>query len=115
MLIMSFVPTIFRLCDFTRNNNFGREIIETTQDPPIFIKTPASDQYRDINTSCPVPSLTLAHIHGHLNCFKQKMTRAPDVYRTGFLCFVRYCLQGKLFEAFFYFFKTISTLRILFR
>lgn len=81
------------MSDWIRNNNFGK-VYEDNSLAPTLIKTPQSNLYKDINSTSPIPSLTDIHISGYANSFNQKIDKAFELYNNGFICYIKYCIEG---------------------
>ena len=81
---------VFRLIFYDSNNNFGYQKI--VQDD--VIETPASANYKDINSSSPSPAFTEAHLRIFLKKYDKTLDKANEMYKNGFLKYVRFCLEG---------------------
>lgn len=82
---------------YDKTNNFGNPARIDNQPEEVdnqLIRTPAKDLYKDINISSPVPHLTNEHMIEYMKSFDKNVGVAEEMYASGYLCFLRYCVQG---------------------
>ncbi len=75
-----------RLEAYDRNFNFGQERIEQEE---FKMKLPADTNYRDVNSSMQLLLLRLANINSWLAEHSKSVDKAPSLYASKFLMFLR--------------------------
>lgn len=91
----------YRLLYYDRNNNFRNDSkVEIEPEENQLIKTPPKECYKDMNISSPVPSLSNQHIIEYMKRFDKRVGFAEDMYKGGYLRFLRFCIQGIFFNNF---------------
>ena len=86
---------VHRLIYWELNNNFGFEPVDDAEYDSI--KTPPSENYKDLNATSHVPALTRKHIEVYLENFDTKISPSSEsMYENGYLRYLRFNLQGIL-------------------